>query len=101
MCTSRLFAKNSNDLNIYLFAQTVCYSISPFPNVSFDPLCSEEPYQLHVVTHFLLHIWHFIIVPKRLRLDFNISTVKWILWFKAVPGKIQQCASSTTPTLVQ
>ena len=56
MCTSRLFAKNSNDLNIYLFAQTVCYSISPFPNVSFDPLRSEEPYQLHVVTHFLLHI---------------------------------------------
>ena len=40
---SRLFAKNINDFNIYLFGQTVSYSVTPSSNVSFDPLCSEKP----------------------------------------------------------
>ena len=30
---------------------------------------------------------HFIIAPKKLKLDFNICTIKWIFWLKTVPGK--------------
>ena len=48
-----------------LFGQTVYYSASPSLNVLCDPGAS-----------LLLHFWDFIVAPKKLKLDFNISTAK-------------------------
>ena len=45
---------------------------------------------------FSLHLWHFIIAPKILKLDFNICTTKLILWLKTVAGKTLQTNESTT-----
>ena len=41
--TSRFFAKNINDFNIYSFGQSVYYSVTLSSNVPFDPLRSEKP----------------------------------------------------------
>ena len=38
----------------------------------------------------MLHSWDFIAAPKKVKLDFNISTAKWILWLKTIPGKTLQ-----------
>ena len=34
-----------------------------------------------------LHLWHFITIPKNLKLDFNIRAAKWNLWFKPFQGQ--------------
>ena len=84
-CISSLFAKNLNDFNIHLFGRTVYYSASSSLNVKFDPSAS-----------LLLHFWDFIVAPKKLKLGFNNSTAKWILWFKTIPGKKLQTNKWTT-----
>ena len=38
----------------------------------------------------------FIVTPKKLKLDFNISTAKQMLWFKNVLGKSLQTTEWTT-----
>ena len=43
-----------------------------------------------------LHFWHFIIATKKIKLDFNISTAKWIIWFKTLLEKTLQTTESTT-----
>ena len=76
-----MFAKNLNEFNIYLFEQTVYYSVSPSSNVPFDPLRSEEhppPPSPTISCNALLsqHPCHFMIEPKKLKLDFNICTTQ-------------------------
>ena len=61
-CMSRLFAKNLNDFYIYLFGQTVYCSASMSLNVLLYPGASL--------------LLHFIVAPKKLKLDFNISAAK-------------------------
>ena len=77
---SRLFAKNLNDINIHLFGQNVYYSVSILllPITLYTSPSSNVPFGLFS-TLLSLHFWHFIVAPEKLKLDFNISTAKWIL----------------------
>ena len=61
-------------------------------------LCSTLPVRLWACgsIFFLLHFWDFIVAFKKLKLDFNISTVKWILWFQTIPGRTLQTIEWTT-----
>ena len=44
-----MFDKNLKEFIIYLFRQTVYYSVSPSSKVPVDPLRREEPSQFHAV----------------------------------------------------
>ena len=37
-----------------------------------------------------------MVAPEKVKLDFIISTAKWILWFKTIPGKSLQTTEQTT-----
>ena len=89
---SRLLARYLNDFNIHLFGRT-CQSVFEHAVRSFawkrtSSVSSSVP--------FLLHFWDSVVASKKLKLDFNINTAKWIFWFKTVPGKTLHIPESMT-----
>ena len=50
----------------------------------------------HLDPCFIIPFWDFIVTPKKLKLDLNIITAKWILWFKTIPGETLQTTEWTT-----